>query len=196
MDIYFLFEQLGRVTGFDNYAAKATALATDIVSKSWIESEGRFRQGVHEDGPDDAAALDQSSWGGLFAVKAAPELAGKCHRYMERFRFGTLESAGYTAYHPDYGYTGHSRGVWTEGIAGAALFERALGNEQRATELIAGLKPLRNEYGYRDSCDDKTYDTLPDWPSTTNTGWVILVCKLGGFWCVDEPVLDVGIARY
>lgn len=73
MDIYFLFEQLGRVTGFDSYAAKATALATDIVSKSWIESEGRFRQGVHEDGPDDAAALDQSSWGGLFAVKAAPE---------------------------------------------------------------------------------------------------------------------------
>ncbi len=27
----------------------------------------------------------------------------------------------------------------------------------------------------------KTYDTLPDWLSTTNTGWVILVCKLGDY---------------
>ncbi|EJV0813663.1 prophage tail fiber N-terminal domain-containing protein [Escherichia coli] len=196
VDIYFLFELVGRLTGFTGYELRATALAANIVEKFWIESEGRFRQGVHIDGPDNAAALDQSSWGGIFAVKAAPELAEKCRRYMERFRFGTLESAGYTPYHPDYGYSGHSRGVWTEGTAGVALFERALGNEQRATDLIAGLKPLRNEYGYRDSCDDKKYDTLPDWPSTTNTAWVILTCKPAGFWCVDLPVLDVGIVRY
>ncbi|EMX7448028.1 prophage tail fiber N-terminal domain-containing protein [Escherichia coli] len=196
VDIYFLFELVGRLTDFTGYELRATTLAANIVEKFWIESEGRFRQGVHIDGPDNAAALDQSSWGGIFAVKAAPELAEKCRRYMERFRFGTLESTGYTPYHPDYGYSGHSRGVWTEGTAGVALFERALGNEQRATDLIAGLKPLRNEYGYRDSCDDKKYDTLPDWPSTTNTAWVILTCKPAGFWCVDFPVLDVGIVRY
>ncbi|MGC9770941.1 hypothetical protein P4I21_26990, partial [Escherichia coli] len=47
---------------------------------------------------------------------------------------------------PDYGYSGHSRGVWVEGTAGVALFERKLGNELNAVNLVAAMAPLFNEY--------------------------------------------------
>ncbi|EHI0994910.1 phage tail protein, partial [Escherichia coli] len=106
------------------------------------------------------------------------------------------ETTGYTPYHPDYGYSGHSRGVWVEGTAGVALFERKLGNELNAVNLVAAMAPLFNEYGYRDSCDDQTYDVLPSWPSTTNTAWIILAVKPDNFWLVDSPEMDVGTIRY
>ncbi|MGC9769006.1 phage tail protein, partial [Escherichia coli] len=124
------------------------------------------------------------------------EKAAKCRKYMGRFLFGTRETTGYTPYHPDYGYSGHSRGVWVEGTAGVALFERRLGNELNAVNLVAAMAPLFNEYGYRDSCDDPAYDVLPPWPSTTNTAWVILTVKPDNFWLVDSPIMDVGMIRY
>ncbi|EES3796551.1 TPA: phage tail protein [Escherichia coli] len=196
VDIYFLFELLGRISGFESYKSKAADLAADIIEKFWIESEGRFRQGVHEDAPDNVAALDQSSWGGIFAAHVDPDKAVRCRKYMERFRYGTQECAGYTPYDLDQGYSTQKRGVWCEGVGGVALFERLLGNEERAIELIAGMTPLRNKYGYRDSCMDPTYDTLPNWPSTTNTGWMILCCQPSGFWNVNAPKLSIGIVRY
>lgn len=195
VDIWFLFELMGR-TGFDGYTAKADALAEKIISGFWMESEGRFRQGVHPGKYDDAAALDQSSWGGVFIANIDMEKAQRCHKYMSRFYYGTKETRGYTPYHPDYGYSGHSRGVWVEGTAGVALFERKMGNDQRAMDLIAALAPLCNAYGYRDSCADPSYNVLPMWPSTTNTAWVILVCMPDNFWLVNSPVMDVGLIEY
>ena len=195
VDIWFLFELMGR-TGFNGYKEKADELAAKIISGFWMEDEGRFRQGVHPGKYDDAAALDQSSWGGVFIANIDMEKAKRCHKYMGRFYYGTTETRGYTPYHPDYGYSGHSRGVWVEGTAGVALFERKLGNDQQAVDLIAAIAPLCNDYGYRDSCPDPAYDVLPMWPSTTNTAWVILVCIPDNFWLVDSPVMDVGFIAY
>lgn len=195
VDIWFLFELMGRL-GFSGFSERAKKLAESIIRGMWVEEEGRFRQGVHPNHYDNAAALDQSSWGGLFVANIDAEKATKCRRYMGRFLFGTRESTGYTPYHPDYGYSGHSRGVWVEGTAGVALFERKLGNELSAVNLIAAMAPLRDKYGYRDSCDDPTYDVLPPWPSTTNTAWIILACKPDGFWLVNTPPLEVGVIRY
>ncbi|HHT2660992.1 TPA: prophage tail fiber N-terminal domain-containing protein [Citrobacter freundii] len=195
VDIWFLFELMGR-TGFEGYTEKADALAEKIISGFWIESEGRFRQGVHPDRYDDAAALDQSSWGGTFIANFDQEKARRCQKYMSRFYYGTKETRGYTPYHPDYGYPGHRRGVWVEGTAGVALFERKMGNDQQAMDLIAAMAPLCNIYGYRDSCSDPSYDVLPAWPSTTNTAWVILVCIPDNFWLVNRPMMDVGFIEY
>lgn len=195
VDIWFLFELMGRL-GFDGFTERAEKLAQNIIRSMWVEEEGRFRQGVHPGKYDDAAALDQSSWGGLFVANIDAQKAAKCRKYMERFLFGTRETTGYTPYHPDYGYSGHSRGVWVEGTAGVALFERKLGNELNAVNLIAAMAPLFNKFGYRDSCDDPTYDVLPPWPSTTNTAWVILTVKPDNFWLVDSPEMDVGMIRY
>ncbi|EFH4854650.1 phage tail protein, partial [Escherichia coli] len=191
VDIWFLFELMGRL-GFDGFSERADRLAKSIIRGLWVEDEGRFRQGVHSTHYDNAAALDQSSWGGLFVANIDAEKAAKCRKYMGRFLFGTRETTGYTPYHPDYGYSGHSRGVWVEGTAGVALFERKLGNELNAVNLVAAMAPLFNEYGYRDSCDDQTYDVLPSWPSTTNTAWIILAVKPDNFWLVDSPEMDVG----
>ncbi|EET1747838.1 prophage tail fiber N-terminal domain-containing protein [Escherichia coli] len=195
VDIWFLFELMGRL-GFDGFSERADRLAKSIIRGLWVEDEGRFRQGVHPTHYDNAAALDQSSWGGLFVANIDAEKAAKCRKYMGRFLFGTRETTGYTPYHPDYGYSGHSRGVWVEGTAGVALFERKLGNELNAVNLIAAMAPLRDEYGYRDSSDDPTYDVLPPWPSTTNTAWIILAVQPDNFWLVDEPEMDVGKIRY
>ncbi|EFH6728119.1 prophage tail fiber N-terminal domain-containing protein [Escherichia coli] len=195
VDIWFLFELMGRL-GFDGFSERADRLAKSIIRGLWVEDEGRFRQGVHSTHYDNAAALDQSSWGGLFVANIDAEKAAKCRKYMGRFLFGTRETTGYTPYHPDYGYSGHSRGVWVEGTAGVALFERKLGNELNAVNLVAAMAPLFNEYGYRDSCDDQTYDVLPSWPSTTNTAWIILAVKPDNFWLVDSPEMDVGTIRY
>lgn len=195
VDIWFLFELMGRLE-FDGFIQRADALAKSIIRGFWMEEEGRFRQGVHPTSYDDAAALDQSSWGGLFVANIDMAKAVRCRKYMGRFFFGTREATGYTPYHPDYGYSGHSRGVWVEGTAGVALFERKLGNEVTAVNLIAAMAPLRDEYGYRDSCDDPAYDVLPPWPSTTNTAWVILTVKPDNFWLVDSPIMDVGMIRY
>ncbi|EEV0098102.1 prophage tail fiber N-terminal domain-containing protein [Escherichia coli] len=195
VDIWFLFELMGRL-GFDGFSERADRLAKSIIRGLWVEDEGRFRQGVHSTHYDNAAALDQSSWGGLFVANIDAEKAAKCRKYMGRFLFGTRETTGYTPYHPDYGYSGHSRGVWVEGTAGVALFERKLGNELNAVNLVAAMAPLFNEYGYRDSCDDQAYDVLPSWPSTTNTAWIILAVKPDNFWLVDSPEMDVGTIRY
>ncbi|CAM3051361.1 TPA: prophage tail fiber N-terminal domain-containing protein [Escherichia coli] len=195
VDIWFLFELMGRLE-FDGFIQRADALAKSIIRGFWMEEEGRFRQGVHPTSYDNAAALDQSSWGGLFVANIDMAKAVRCRKYMGRFFFGTREATGYTPYHPDYGYSGHSRGVWVEGTAGVALFERKLGNEVTAVNLIAAMAPLRDEYGYRDSCDDPAYDVLPPWPSTTNTAWVILTVKPDNFWLVDSPIMDVGMIRY
>ncbi|HGD8162747.1 TPA: prophage tail fiber N-terminal domain-containing protein [Escherichia coli] len=195
VDIWFLFELMGRLE-FDGFIQRADALAKSIIRGFWMEEEGRFRQGVHPTSYDNAAALDQSSWGGLFVANIDMAKAVRCRKYMGRFFFGTREATGYTPYHPDYGYSGHSRGVWVEGTAGVALFERKLGNEVTAVNLIAAMAPLRDEYGYRDSCDDTAYDVLPPWPSTTNTAWVILTVKPDNFWLVDSPIMDVGMIRY
>ncbi|EKN5996315.1 phage tail protein [Yersinia enterocolitica] len=195
VDIWFLFELMGRL-GFDGFRERTEKLAQNIIRGLWVEEEGRFRQGVHPDKYDDAAALDQSSWGGLFVANIDAGKAAKCRKYMGRFLFGTREVTGYTPYHPDYGYSGHSRGVWVEGTAGVALFERKLGNELNAVNLIAAMAPLCNEFGYRDSCDDPTYDVLPPWPSTTNTAWIILAVKPDNFWLVDSSEMDVGMIRY
>ncbi|EMW21953.1 prophage tail fiber family protein [Escherichia coli 2845650] len=195
VDIWFLFELMGRLE-FDGFIQRADALAKSIIRGFWMEEEGRFRQGVHPTSYDNAAALDQSSWGGLFVANIDMAKAVRCRKYMGRFFFGTREATGYTPYHPDYGYSGHSRGVWVEGTAGVALFERKLGNEVTAMNLIAAMAPLRDEYGYRDSCDDPAYDVLPPWPSTTNTAWVILTVKPDNFWLVDSPIMDVGMIRY
>ncbi|CAD5951656.1 phage tail protein, partial [Escherichia coli] len=195
VDIWFLFELMGRL-GFDGFSERADRLAKSIIRGLWVEDEGRFRQGVHSTHYDNAAALDQSSWGGLFVANIDAEKAAKCRKYMGRFLFGTRETTGYTPYHPDYGYSGHSRGVWVEGTAGVALFERKLGNELNAVNLVAAMAPLFNEYGYRDSCDDPAYDVLPSWSSTTNTAWIILAVKPDNFWLVDSPEMDVGTIRY
>nr|EEQ2297946.1 phage tail protein [Escherichia coli] len=195
VDIWFLFELMGRL-GFDGFTKRAEKLAQSIIRGMWVEEEGRFRQGVHPDKYDNAAALDQSSWGGLFVANIDMEKAARCRKYMGRFIYGTREALGYTPYHPDYGYSGHSRGVWVEGTAGVALFERKLGNDLNAVNLIASIAPLRDKYGYRDSCDNQSYDVLPNWPSTTNTAWVILAYYPNGFWLVDSPPLDVGMVRY
>ncbi|HGU5208256.1 TPA: prophage tail fiber N-terminal domain-containing protein [Escherichia coli] len=195
VDIWFLFELMGRL-GFDGFTKRAEKLAQSIIRGMWVEEEGRFRQGVHPTHYDNAAALDQSSWGGLFIANIDTGKAARCRKYMGRFLFGTRETTGYTPYHPDYGYSGHSRGVWVEGTAGVALFERKLGNELNAVNLIAAMAPLCDEYGYRDSCDDPAYDVLPPWPSTTNTAWVILTVKPDNFWLVDSPIMDVGMIRY
>ncbi|EIY1841223.1 phage tail protein [Escherichia coli] len=195
VDIWFLFELMGRLE-FDGFIQRADALAKSIIRGFWMEEEGRFRQGVHPTSYDNAAALDQSSWGGLFVANIDMAKAVRCRKYMGRFFFGTREATGYTPYHPDYGYSGHSRGVWVEGTAGVAFFERKLGNEVTAVNLIAAMAPLRDEYGYRDSCDDPAYDVLPPWPSTTNTAWVILTVKPDNFWLVDSPIMDVGMIRY
>ncbi|WP_250696830.1 phage tail protein [Escherichia coli] len=195
VDIWFLFELMGRL-GFDGFNKRADELAKSIIRGMWVEDEGRFRQGVHPDKYDNAAALDQSSWGGLFVANIDMEKAARCRKYMGRFIYGTREALGYTPYHPDYGYSGHSRGVWVEGTAGVALFERKLGNDLNAVNLIASIAPLRDKYGYRDSCDNQSYDVLPNWPSTTNTAWVILAYYPNGFWLVDSPPLDVGMVRY
>ena len=195
VDIWFLFELMGRL-GFSGFSERAKKLAESIIRGMWVDEEGRFRQGVHPNHYDNAAALDQSSWGGLFVANIDAEKATKCHRYMGRFLFGTRESTGYTTYHHDYGYSGHSRGVWVEGTAGVALFERKLGNELSAANLIAAMAPLRDKYGYRDSCDDPTYDVLPPWPSTANTAWIILACNPDGFWLVNTPAMEIGFVRY
>jgi hypothetical protein len=195
VDIWFLFELMGRL-GFDGFSERAERLAKSIIKDLWVEDEGRFRQGVNPTSYDNAAALDQSSWGGLFVANIDMTKAVRCRKYMGRFFFGTREATGYTPYHPDYGYSGHSRGVWVEGTAGVALFERKLGNEVTAVNLIAAMSPLRDEYGYRDSCDNPAYDVLPPWPSTTNTAWVILTVKPDNFWLVDSPIMDVGMIRY
>ncbi|HDW1675206.1 TPA: prophage tail fiber N-terminal domain-containing protein [Escherichia coli] len=195
VDIWFLFELMGRL-GFDGFTKRAEKLAQSIIRGMWVEEEGRFRQGVHPAHYDNAAALDQSSWGGLFIANIDTGKAARCRKYMGRFLFGTRETTGYTPYHPDYGYSGHSRGVWVEGTAGVALFERKLGNELNAVNLIAAMAPLFNKFGYRDSCDDPTYDVLPPWPSTTNTAWIILTLKPENFWLVDSPEMDVGMIRY
>lgn len=188
VDIWFLFELLGRV-GFDAYQQKAADFGNRIVEAFWMEDEGRFRQGVRETEDDNAAALDQSSWGGLFAAKFKPEYAERCHAFMEKFRSETSECRGYTPYKTEFGYPNAKEGVWVEGAAGVALFERQLGNDKRAVEIINDLDVLLSEYGYRDSCDDPTYDTLPPWWSTTNTAWVLLVCKPSNFWLVDKSPL-------
>lgn len=194
-DLWFLFDLLGRI-GFAGYADKATAFASKIIEKLWVENEGRFRAGMRVTGPDNASPLDCSSWGGLFVANFDISKAQRCFTYLERFWYATHEAAGYTPYHPDYGYPTKKCGVWVEGSAGVALLARRLGRDDLALKIMANLAPLRTRYGYIDSSDYPGNDDMPAWPSSCNTAWMMLVMKPEGFWRVDLHDLPGGYLRY
>lgn len=152
VDIWFLFELMGRL-GFDGFSERADRLAKSIIRGLWVEDEGRFRQGFIQ-----PTMTTQRRWISLPGADCLLPILMLRKRLSAENIWGVFiwyeETTGYTPYHPDYGYSGHSRGVWVEGTAGVALFERKLGNELNAVNLVAAMAPLFNEYGYRDSCDN------------------------------------------
>lgn len=72
-----------------------------------------------------------------------------------------------------------------EGTAGAALYERALGNVTTNLNIIAKMRSLFSEYGYRDSLVDPNDETLTMWQQSCNTAWILLAYKPNGFMNVN-----------
>lgn len=197
VDIWFLFDRLGEVGFPGDYAAKADDLAAAIVSRFWMKDEQRLRQGVDVASDDNRAPLDAGTWGGLFLARANLQKAHLSNRFAQAFAFASHEARGYTAYLREKGYPEHAKGVWTEGTMGAALLERALGNDAAAAALVRDARNLRVAgWGYRDSIVDPARDKVGSpYAQSCNTAWLMLVLNPAGFWKVDRPPLGAGPAR-
>lgn len=196
VDLWFLFDLCAQL-GIGTYASKRDALAAKMLEKFWIDVQGRLTQGINETSTDYAAALDQSSWGGLWLLAIGDSAkASLAYAYLDKFAFNSALAIGYSPYHPDYGYPTTVRGVWSEGTAGVALLERALGKETSAAQTVTGAANLKDaRYGYKYVSDLDLSNELQPWESVAGNGWMLLANNPNGFWNVSNGNFALGKVR-
>lgn len=197
VDLYFLFDLVSTLglASSAYYLGRRNAIANGMLTRLWDEDQGRFWQGITPDGPDYAAALDQSSWGGIMLVHLG-EMAKalRAYAYIQNFAWRTPIAEGYTPYNPDLGYPSTVRGVWSEGTAGVALFERALNYEPTAAETLVKMKGNKDpEFGYLYISDRDISNQLEPWVSTASNGWAVLAHNPNGFWRVNKGQIALGV---
>lgn len=181
LDMWFALNTLVDL-GYTQYIERRDLVRNTIVSKLWSTQDNRLYTGINESGIDTSSYLDTSSWGGLFLLASGEVTKGKLvQNYLKKYKFSTIEASGYTPYMEQ----NRTKGIWVEGTAGAALYERALGNVTTNLNIIAKMRSLFSEYGYRDSLVDPNDETLTMWQQSCNTAWILLAYKPNGFMNVN-----------
>lgn len=177
LDMWFVLNGAVKL-GLTTYTARRDIIKSTIVSKLWDPISKRLYTGINEFGLDKTNYLDTSSWGGLFLLASGDTVKGSLSKeYLETYKFTTIEASGYTPYLEQ----NKTKGIWVEGSAGVALYERALGNIANNQNIISKMRALLTPYGYRDSLIDPNDKTLSLWEQSCNTAWILLAYKPNGF---------------
>lgn len=187
------------------YKQAAELVRDQLFLKCYDKENGRFYQGINSGIPDQAWALDCTTWAGtlIFSVvnddtaKACFNTASSVYlttgrkivQSTEMNHYNTVYSSsdsfsGFKPYSdktPDY--EGAPDIVWTEGTLGYAALALILGEESEAKEYVDQCIALQN-------CDGstggviyvtETYGELPwefhVWESVVSSSWLYLIIK-------------------
>ncbi len=207
VDAWFFLRDLSRLIP-DSRLTAAAGLIAERLSGLWSDTDGQFRQGIHEDRtPDTALPLDGASWGAIFLLaEGRADLARRCAEGM-RTRFGSELKGlrGYRPYGPEPVYEDQrvnrfffpeaSRKlwqdlpfIWGEGSLGAAVALARLGNPEEALSIMDSLRHFSAGGGIRYASSTVQY-LFSDSPSVASTSWFIIAAETlrgapsaGSFW--------------
>jgi hypothetical protein len=211
VDIYFLFRDLGLLTGEEKWTQAAERLAQGLMSL-WNPRAKQFNRGYRpETGLDGSLPLDGASWGFLF-LHARGDMR-KQRRSLQNIDEVFLSTGdqfrGYRPYgnepvyeqsrinawyfpsNPQTQWTDLDF-VWTEGSLGVAAAYARGAMEEQAIEILRDTIPLIYQGGVRYASNVVDYQFGND-PSVASTTWFILVAEIlkgnphaQDFWGNDE----------
>ena len=165
IDTYFLFRDVGLLTGDKRYTDAAKLLKANMEAKLWNPEKGRLNQGLNVTGtvdmpipaPDTTDALDAASWGAIYWI-AIGDLSKAMNSldYAERSYRSTVTVSNTVTATPEitvWGYKPHSEliegldwanteFVWSEGSLGVAMASLKLGyalKEQCSDDLHGNI---------------------------------------------------------
>ena len=204
-DAWFALRSSARAIGgtwSSSLAASASLLGYALVNNFWYASGSQLRQqnansqsrayqGIGNPYlPDDAHALDVSSWYGmaLYAMgeygKFSASMAVLPQYYLQDP--GGSTAYGYTPYLELYEYPGNTPTLWPEGTAGVILAYRLAGSHSFAKSIHDTLPAIfTSSFGFPyATVADPAYELGNSGSITANT-WLMIASNPKGFWEVD-----------
>lgn len=173
LDAFFAFAALGRVLPSGPYSEAASALASSLRTKLWLEEEGRFAQGAVDGALDRGSALDAAgSWAALFLLACGEE--AKARRALEWIdRHHSIHSEGWRGYMP---YDEGPRLWFVEGSVAIALaWHRLDPSSGRGMDELAKLAALGEEERWPLPYSTEWGEGFPKAPAAGPTLWYLLV---------------------
>ena len=194
---WFFLRALGQLTGESRWGEAAGRIRGALLRVAWDEHIGQFDEGFSPGGQRDAVkALDCASWGALFLVAAgdtgkARQALGNVETYY-RTRDG--DAAGYGPYFDEPIYPSFEIGkfyfpgdprkqwrdmplVWSEGSLGVALAYLRTGQEDRARQIIEGLRPLQVAASGLRYASRSVPHNMSDAPSVAASTWLVFLAE-------------------
>ena len=196
VDIYFLFRDLGTLTG-DKQWGNAAILVRQGLMRLWSQTHGQFFRGYRiETGIDTALPLDGASWGSLFLHAVGNKRkSSRCLEEMEdRFYHQGENSSGYRPYSDEPVYENAQVNayhypeapdtrwkdidiVWGEGSLGAAAAYARADMDNKALRILHEMQALERDGGFLYASAEIPYQFSTD-PSVASTAWYIITCEI------------------
>lgn len=170
---YFALAALGAVEPAGGWREEAIALGDAVRAHLWIAEEGRFAQGMSEEGLDRGSALDAAgAWGALFLLACGRhEEAAKSLEWVDRHHAFPWE--GGRAYRP---FVGGPDTWFVEASAGLALaWHRLEPRSSRGEEELSRLVALREAHGFPLPYATEWAQDFPKTPAAGPSLWFLLV---------------------
>jgi hypothetical protein len=211
VDAYFLFRDLGRLTGDDQWTEAASILYKGLLTL-WNPQAKQFYRGVRlETGLDLSLPLDGASWGYLFLYSVGDNRKQRLAlQKIDEVFLSNGQFRGYRPYGDEYVYESYQINqwyfpedtpmkwsdldfVWTEGSLGVAAAYARGDRDQDAIQILRDTIKLMVQGGVRYASLEVDYQFNND-PSVASTAWFIMVAEIlkGNphakyFWSRDIP---------
>lgn len=196
IDAFFLFRDLGRLTGKKEWADAAEMVKDSLMKNMWDKKHNQFFRGIKGDGKLDLALpLDGASWGSLFLTSVGAK--GKALKSLEEIErnFKTEDKGfkGYGPYHDENIYESPEIAsallgpgiitwrdvsiVWSEGSLGAAAAYIRAGDPEKGRQIISEAAKMSDNGGLLYVSSDVPYH-FSAYPSVAGTAWYIIADHL------------------
>lgn len=162
-------------------ASSAKMLEDQIVSRMWLEDEGRFAAASTKEGPDRGRALDAAgAWGGLWLLmNGRNEMAVRSFNYvLLNFKSSDGILTGYRPYlDPLDGELpqGNEKLIFMEGTLATGLLAFRLGDTIETSEIMATASTLICLTGSGVPYASRNEANFPSTPSVSATLWFLFL---------------------
>ncbi|MGC9312984.1 MAG: hypothetical protein ACP5IA_09860 [Sediminispirochaetaceae bacterium] len=192
IDAYFLFRDLGILTGDEKYTRAADLIARGLITL-WDDERRQLIQGIKEDGRRDTVLpLDTSSWGSIMlrAAGYTEQADATLTAGADRFRLGGswhyrpyAEDAVYLdgevsrAYFGDPGITWNQLEIaWPEGSLGMAVAMVKGARRDEAVKIIEAARDYAADGALRYASLEVPHQ-FSTYPSVASTAWLVIAVE-------------------
>ncbi|GGL90484.1 hypothetical protein [Nakamurella endophytica] len=186
LDAWQAFTAASTVLACGDCAQRADRIRAGLLQVCWNATEGRFRQGVSAQEPDDTDPLDVNSWGALFLDRIGrSDLSAQALSHTAAFAVSDGGAGGYLTFRSQPSMPHPVPTVWFEGSFGVALAQLRHGDTVAAEATVGAAAPAQRPDGSfpavttADPATGYTNDS-----STAATAWFLLATADGdrGIW--------------